>query len=64
MRESIASAIIGDTCAVSEMDKADTFPNDHFRHWKFSCRGWNDLQMMYAPILSLKEQYKRLLEGT
>jgi hypothetical protein len=46
------------TCAVSETDKADKFPNDHFRHWKFACRGWNDLQMIYAPILSLKEQYR------
>jgi hypothetical protein len=46
------------TCAVSEADKANGFPNDHFRHWKFACRGWNDLQMIYAPILSLKEQYR------
>jgi hypothetical protein len=46
------------TCAVSEADKADKFPNDNFRHWKFACRGGNDLQMIYAPILSLKEQYR------
>jgi hypothetical protein len=46
------------TCAVSETDKADRFPSNHFRNWKFACRGWNDLQMIYAPILSLKEQYR------
>jgi hypothetical protein len=46
------------TCTVSESDKVDRFPNDHFRQWKFACRGWNDLQMIYAPILSLKEQYR------
>jgi hypothetical protein len=41
-----------------EDGKSDRFPNDHFRHWKFACRGWNDVQMIYAPILSLKEQYR------
>jgi hypothetical protein len=46
------------TCAVSESDKSDKFPNDHFRYWEFACRGWNDLQMIYAPVLSLKEQYR------
>jgi hypothetical protein len=46
------------TCAVSEADKGDKFPNSHFRHWKFACRGWDDLKMIYAPILSLKEQYR------
>ena len=46
------------TCAVSETDNPDRFPNDHFRRWRFACRGWNDLQMIYAPILSLKEQYR------
>jgi hypothetical protein len=46
------------TCAVSEADNDDKFPNDHFRRWKFACRGWNDLQMIYAPMLSLKEQYR------
>jgi hypothetical protein len=46
------------TCAVSEIEKSDKFPTDYFRRWKFACRGWNDLQMIQAPILSLKEQYK------
>jgi hypothetical protein len=46
------------TCVVSESDKEDKFPGSHFRRWKFACRGWTDLQMIYAPILSLREQYR------
>jgi len=46
------------TCVVSESDKEDKFPGSDFRRWKFACRGWTDLQMIYAPILSLREQYR------
>ena len=46
------------TCAVSESEKEEKFPSSHFGRWQFACRGWADLQMIYAPILSLREQYR------
>jgi hypothetical protein len=46
------------TCVVSETDKQDEFPCTQFRRWKFACRGWTDLQMIYAPVLSSQEQYR------
>jgi hypothetical protein len=46
------------TCAVGDTSAPDKFPSDNFRLWKFACRSWNDLHMIYAPILSLKEQYQ------
>ena len=46
------------TCAVSEVDHTEKFPIDVFGRWKFACRGWNDIQQIYAPVLSLKEQYR------
>jgi hypothetical protein len=46
------------TCAVSEVDNLEQFPARQFRHWKFACRGWNDILPIYAPVLSLKEQYR------
>lgn len=45
------------TCAVSEPGKKDKVPGAHFRRWRFACRGWTDIQMIYAPVLSLREQY-------
>jgi hypothetical protein len=46
------------TCAVSDTDATDKFPPASFRYWKFACRSWNDLQTIYAPVLSLKEKYR------
>jgi hypothetical protein len=46
------------TCAVSEVNQSEKFPAYLFTRWKFACRGWDDIQVIYSPILSLKEQYK------
>lgn len=46
------------TCAVSEVDRPDKFPRQQLQRWKFVCRGWDDIQVIYAPVLSLKEQYR------
>lgn len=46
------------TCAVSEGDKSQEFPGENFRAWNFACKGWDDVQIISAPILSLKEQYR------
>src|SRR5208282_3445801 len=46
------------TCAVSEVDHLERFPSQLFRRWKFACRGWDDIQAISAPVLSLKEQYR------
>jgi hypothetical protein len=46
------------TCAVHDNANSERFPNEKFRQWQFACRSWNDIQMIYAPVLSLKEQYR------
>jgi len=46
------------TCAVSEADHSERFPTRQFSRWKFACRGWDDIQTIFAPVLSLKEQYR------
>jgi len=46
------------TCAVSEEGDSENFPTKQFGRWKFACRGWEDIQQIYAPVLSLKEQYR------
>ena len=46
------------TCTATEPDKRERFPGKHFRRWKFACRGWADLQMIYAPVLSSREQHR------
>jgi hypothetical protein len=45
-------------CAVSEEGQDDQFPGAHFARWAFACKGWNDVQTISVPVLSLKEQYK------
>jgi hypothetical protein len=46
------------TCAASEVDHSERFPTQLFRRWKFASRGWDDIQAIYAPVLSMKEQYR------
>lgn len=46
------------TCAVSDKNEADKFPPAHFLKWKFACRGWDDVRMIYAPTLSAREQHR------
>jgi hypothetical protein len=45
------------TCAIQEVDQAD-FPSKVFARWKFACKGWSDVQMIHAPLLSPREQQK------
>jgi hypothetical protein len=46
------------TCAVADIDQRDRFPSQYFRRWKYACRGWDDIQTISAPVLSLREQYR------
>ncbi|MGA7711207.1 MAG: O-methyltransferase [Rhizomicrobium sp.] len=46
------------TCAVSEKGHEHSFPDRLFSRWKFACHGWDDIQLIYAPVLSSKEQYR------
>jgi len=50
------------TCAVrNDNEEEDRFPSSAFSRWRFACKGWNDIQSIYAPILSAKEQ--NVLDG-
>lgn len=44
------------TCAISERDSKNRFPSHSFSRWKYSCEGWNNIQEIYAPVLSTKER--------
>jgi hypothetical protein len=44
------------TCCVRDI-KADRFPSEQFRRWKFAAQDWADVRMIYAPVLSPREQY-------
>jgi hypothetical protein len=46
------------TCAVSEAGHLEKFPTQQFGRWKFASDGWDDIQLISAPVLSLKEQYR------
>jgi hypothetical protein len=46
------------TCAASERDEKENFPGKLFGKWEFACTGWDDIQFISAPQLSLKEQYR------
>lgn len=60
-------------CAVSERDQEPEFPDRRFKRWKFACKGWSDIQSIFVPTLSSKEQLrldsrlnlcgKRMLKG-
>jgi hypothetical protein len=60
-------------CAVSEKNQAPAFPDGRFSRWKYACKGWDDIQSIFSPTLSSKEQLrldsrlhlsgKRMLKG-
>lgn len=44
------------TVAISEGNVEIPFPPPAFSRWKYSCRGWDDIQEIYAPVLSTRER--------
>lgn len=46
------------TCAVSEKDHAETFPNSNFKRWTFARKTWEDIQDISVPVLSAKERFR------
>jgi hypothetical protein len=46
------------TCAVSERDDEERFPGKSFARWEFASTGWDDVEFISAPVLSLREQYR------
>jgi hypothetical protein len=46
------------TCSVRELTSRERFPNGAFGRWRFACRGWSDINLISAPILSSRERYK------
>jgi len=46
------------TCSISEGDEEEEFPSAQFVKWEFACTGWDDIEFISAPQLSLKEQYR------
>lgn len=46
------------TCAVSDRNSRDKFPNALFKRWAFASAGWNDMHDIAVPILSAKERFK------
>jgi len=44
------------TCAVQDDADQERFPPPSFSRWRFACKGWRDIQSIYAPVLSTKEQ--------
>ena len=44
------------TVAISESNAEIPFPPPTFSRWKYSCGGWDDIQEIYAPVLSTRER--------
>lgn len=44
------------TVAISESNAEIPFPPPAFSRWKYSCGGWDDIQEIYAPVLSTRER--------
>ena len=44
------------TCAISEAGNKNKFPPITFPRWRFACKNWQDIRLIYAPVLSVREQ--------
>jgi hypothetical protein len=45
------------TCAVSD-EGSKNFPSKEFARWKFASKNWENIQTIFAPLLSPREQHR------
>jgi hypothetical protein len=46
------------TCTASDPNQTQLFPTELFWKWKFACKGWKDINYIFAPLLSSRERHK------